>query len=227
MEISASSRVLQFASYTFDACLIEIFSTMMLGGTICVPDQDSRTNDLPGVINKMNVNWATLTPSVVRTMQPSQVPQLKTLVLIGEAMSQQDLFTWADKLTLGNGYGPTECSAIATVNIMTPNTKPNNLGKAVTARGWIVSKDNHQVLAPLGAVGELLLEGGGVGAGYLNNPKKTAEVFIGDLKWKMKGATQDDMVSRRFYKTGDLVKYNEDGTMMVSQFLNEISREII
>lgn len=216
MGISESSRVLQFASYTFDACLIEILSTLMLGGTVCVPDQASRMNDLAGVINKFNINWATLTPSVVRTMQPSQVPQLKALVLVGEAMSQQELLTWADRVMLGNGYGPTECSAIATVNIMTPTTKPNNLGKAVTARGWIVSKDNQDVLAPLGAVGELLLEGGGVGAGYLNNPEKTTQAFIGEVQWSLGADTLDRGALRRFYKTGDLVKYNEDGTMMVS-----------
>ncbi|KAF2707683.1 acetyl-CoA synthetase-like protein [Pleomassaria siparia CBS 279.74] len=213
MGISESSRVLQFASYTFDACLIEIFSTLMLGGTICVPDQRSRLSALPEVINEMNVNWATLTPSVVRTMQPYQIPKLKTLILVGEAMSQQDLLTWADRVMLGNGYGPTECSAIATVNIMTPTSKPSNLGKAITARGWIVSKDNHHILAPLGAVGELLLEGGGVGVGYLKDPDKTAQAFINDVKWTL-GETIHDRNPRNLYKTGDLVKYNQDGTMM-------------
>ncbi|KAF2475447.1 acetyl-CoA synthetase-like protein [Lindgomyces ingoldianus] len=214
MGISNTSRVLQFASYTFDACLIEILSTLMLGGCVCVPDQASRTNDLAGVINKFNVNWATLTPSVVRTIQPFQVPLLKTLVLVGEAMSQQDLITWADRVVLGNGYGPTEASCITTVNIMTPNTEPNNLGKAVTARGWIVSKDNHHILAPFGAVGELLLEGGGVGTGYLNNPEKTAEAFISNVKWAFGDEDQEGGVKRRLYKTGDLVRYNKDGTMM-------------
>ena len=212
-KISKSSRVLQFASYTFDACLIEIFSTLMCGGTICVPDQASRTNDLVGVINKFNVNWATLTPSVVRMILPSQVPRLETLVLVGEAMSQQDLLTWADKVTLGNGYGPTECTCIATSNIMTSHTKPNNLGRAVTARGWIVSRNNHHALSPVGAVGELLLEGGAVGLGYLNNPEKTAESFIGNVKWHA-GLLDDASTSFRIYKTGDLVKYNEDGTML-------------
>lgn len=186
----------------------------MLGGTVCVPDQESRTNDLAGVINRFNVNWATLTPSVVRTMQPSQVPNLKALCLVGEAMSQQDLSTWADRVMLSNGYGPTECSAIATVNIMTPTTKPNNLGKAVTARGWIVSKDNHDILAPLGGIGELLLEGGGVGAGYLNNAEKTAQAFISEVKWSFDADFAKGSSAPRFYKTGDLVKYNEDGTMM-------------
>jgi non-ribosomal peptide synthetase component F len=214
--ISESSRVLQFASYTFDACLIEILSTLMCGGTVCVPDQASRTNDLVGVINKFNVNWATLTPSVVRMMQPSQVPQLKTLVLVGEAMSQQDLVTWANKVTLGNGYGPTECAAIANSNIMTSHTKPNNLGRTVTARGWVVSRDNHHALAPVGAIGELLLEGGAVGAGYLNNSEKTAQSFIGDIKWSTRLLNDVAPTSLRIYKTGDLVKYNEDGTMLVS-----------
>jgi amino acid adenylation domain-containing protein/non-ribosomal peptide synthase protein (TIGR01720 family) len=209
--ISESSRVLQFASYIFDACLIEIFSTLMCGGTVCVPDQASRTNDLVGVINKFNVTWATLTPTVVRMMQPSQVPNLNTLVLVGEAMSQQDLLTWADRVTLGNGYGPTECSAISTSNVMTAHTKPNNLGKAVTSRGWIVARNNHHVLAPVGAVGELLLEGPAVGAGYLNDPEKTAQSFIRDVKW---AAGRIDPSTARFYKTGDLVKYNEDGTML-------------
>lgn len=214
--ISATSRVLQFASYTFDACLIEIFSTLMCGGTVCVPDQASRTDDLIGVINKFNINWATLTPSVVRMMQPEQVPQLKTLVLVGEAMSQQDLLTWADRVTLGNGYGPTECAAIATSNIMTPSTKPNNLGKAVTARSWVVSKDCHDTLVPVGAVGELLLEGGAVGVGYLNDPKKTEQAYLGDVKWSA-GLLHDRSLDKaRLYKTGDLVKYNEDGTMLVS-----------
>ncbi|KAF2731994.1 nonribosomal peptide synthase-like protein [Polyplosphaeria fusca] len=214
MGISSSSRVLQFASYIFDCCLIEILSTLIVGGTVCVPDQASRTNELPGVINKLNINWAALTPSVIRTMQPSQVPKLKTLILVGEAMSQQDLLTWADRVTLGNGYGPTECSVVATVNMMTPSTKPNNLGKAVTARGWVVSKDNHDVLVPLGAVGELMLEGGSVGAGYLNNPEKTAAAFVTNVRWTLGGKAQADSTTRRFYKTGDLVKYNQDGTML-------------
>ncbi|CAN9149917.1 unnamed protein product [Alternaria alternata] len=210
LKISQASRVLQFASYTFDACLIEIFSTLMQGGTVCVPDQASRTNDLVGVINKFNVNWATITPSVVRMISPSEVPKLETLFLVGEAMSQQDLATWADKVNLGNGYGPTECAALATSNIMLPHTKPNNLGKAVTSRGWVVSRNNHHALAPVGAIGELLLEGGAVGAGYLNNPEKTAEVFVNHVNWST-GLVSEPV---RTYKTGDLVKYNEDGTML-------------
>lgn len=211
--ISEASRVLQFSSYAFDACLIEIFSTLIMGGTVCVPDQISRTDDLAGVINRMRVNLACLTPSVVRMIQPSQVPTLKTLLLVGEAMSQQDLLTWADRVILYNAYGPTECSVVATVNVMTAATKPNNLGKVVTARGWVVSRDDVNQLVPIGAIGELLLEGGGVGSGYLNNPEKTAEAYVDHVSWTLSSNLQVG-VSSRFYKTGDLVKYNEDATLL-------------
>lgn len=211
--ISETSRVLQFSSYTFDACLIEIISTLVSGGTVCVPDQDSRINDLAGVINSMRVNLALLTPSVIRMIKPSDVPGLETLVLVGEAMSQQDLVTWADRLVLYNAYGPTECSVVATVNVMDPTMKPNNLGKVVTARGWVVSRDDVNKLMPVGAVGELLLEGGGVGSGYLNNPEKTKDVFIDSVSWTLDDNLQIG-ASKRFYKTGDLVRYIEDGTML-------------
>ncbi|KAH7409858.1 hypothetical protein DE146DRAFT_732737 [Phaeosphaeria sp. MPI-PUGE-AT-0046c] len=209
--ISHNSRVLQFSSYIFDMSLIEILSTLTLSGTVCVPDQDSRTNDLAGVINKFNVNWAMLTPSVVRMLQPSEVPNLQTLALGGEAMSQQDLLTWADRVNLINGYGPTECSVVATSQQMTPSMKPNTLGKAITSRGWVVTRNSHNVLAPVGAVGELILEGPAVGAGYLHDLEKTAMAFVTDVTWapEILGIT-----SPVFYKTGDLVKYNEDGTML-------------
>ncbi|KAF1951517.1 nonribosomal peptide synthase [Byssothecium circinans] len=212
--ITEKSRVLQFASYAFDCSLIEILSVLMQGGVCCVPEQKERTNDLVGVINRMKINYAALTPSLVRTLQPSQVPGLKDLTLVGEAMSQQDLATWAERVNLGNGYGPTECSVVATFNNMTSTTKPNNLGKVCTARGWVVAKNNHDVLVPLGAVGELIMEGGGVGSGYLHNPEKTSQAFITEVRWTVGANALEKGEKRRFYKTGDLVKYNVDGTML-------------
>lgn len=211
--LSEDSRALQFSSYAFDASLIEILSTLIMGGTVCVPNQSSRMNDLVGVINKFKANFVALTPSVVRMIQPSQVPGVKTLLLVGEAMSQQDLMTWVDRVVLYNAYGPTECGVVATVNIMTSNTRPNNLGKVITARGWVVSRNDINQLVPVGAVGELIMEGGGVGSGYLNNPEKTADAFVEKTNWAI-GEDLNVGASRRFYKTGDLVKYNEDGTML-------------
>ena len=109
LRILPSSRVLQFASYTFDASLLEILTTLIIGGTICVPSDEDRLNNIAGVITDMKVSWTLLTPSFIQLVQPSSIPTLRTLVLGGENMSQSHLTTWADRLDLINAYGPSEC----------------------------------------------------------------------------------------------------------------------
>ncbi|KAF2802919.1 nonribosomal peptide synthase-like protein [Mytilinidion resinicola] len=213
--ISSQSRVLQFASFVFDACLIEIFTTLMCGGCVCVPTEQDRTNDLARTINDLAVNWAILTPTVIRTIHPKEVPNLKTLALGGEAMSSQDLTTWAEAVKLVNGYGPTESSVVATINqSMRPNSNPSNIGYAVGCHSWIVAKGNPNVLLPVGAVGELVIEGPSLAWGYLNNSQKTQEVFVMNLSWAKGHTAPGNPLERRFYKTGDLVSYSHDGSMI-------------
>ncbi|KAH7344235.1 hypothetical protein BKA66DRAFT_580205, partial [Pyrenochaeta sp. MPI-SDFR-AT-0127] len=109
-------RVLAFSSHSFDASLIDMLTVLMVGGCICIPDEENRLNNLAGVINDMRVNWATLTPTVVRFLEPAMVPGLETIVLAGEAMSQSNLDTWSRIVNLVNAYGPSECSVAACIN---------------------------------------------------------------------------------------------------------------
>jgi non-ribosomal peptide synthetase component F len=107
MLMSPPFRFLQFASYTFDACLVEILTTLMMGGTVCVPRETDRTNgNIATAMEQMDVTMALLTPSFARVLEPSQVPQLKTLILGGEAMAETHLASWVDKVNLVNAYGP-------------------------------------------------------------------------------------------------------------------------
>ncbi|KAL1959112.1 hypothetical protein VTO42DRAFT_2899 [Malbranchea cinnamomea] len=165
-------------------------------------------NDILGFINRMDVNYAQLTPSLVNLITPEDVPGLETLLLVGEAMSKSHVEAWAGRLNLINGYGPSECSVSAVINNqMTVDSIPSNIGRRLD-RCWIVDAKNHNRLCPIGTVGELLVEGPTLARGYLNNPQKTAEVFIKNPKW---AATRSG--DRRMYKTGDLVKFSGDGSM--------------
>ena len=74
--------ILADASCVFDASILETLTTLMVGATICVPDEDSRLNDLSSAINRMRINWAELTPSVANFLNPSLVPSLKSLVMM-------------------------------------------------------------------------------------------------------------------------------------------------
>lgn len=103
MDVCKPLRSLQFAAHSFDASIEEILTPLMVGGTVCIPDETTRLNDIAKAICDMRVTHATLTPTFVRFLEPSMVPTLKTIILMGEAMSQANLETWS-KINLVNGY---------------------------------------------------------------------------------------------------------------------------
>ncbi|RAL06662.1 putative nonribosomal peptide synthase [Aspergillus homomorphus CBS 101889] len=212
--ISQSSRIMQIAPYTFDVSILEMLTGLIGGGCICLPrdfHQGARVSD---IINDLNITWTFMTPSVARTIAPSEVPSLRTLILGGEALAKVDIQTWAGKLHLINGYGPSECSvAVACNEVSDPAVEPANIGSKMGCNIWVVDGEDHDILLPMGAVGELLVEGAIVGRGYLHEPEKTAAAFIENPRWVQLLPSTSSLTPRRFYKTGDLVRLNEDGTI--------------
>jgi len=202
--IETSSRVLQFTSYSFDASLEEIFTVLVAGGCICTPSEHERLSDLAGFIRRARVNWAAFTPSFLRSLEPADVLSLAFITVHAEPMSQALVAKWAGRLHMRPSYGPTECSVTSTVGQqMDPLSNAANIGWPVGCVGWIV--DALDRLVPVGAVGELLLEGPILGRGYLHDVKKTAAAFP---TLEFFGAR------RRVYRTGDLVRHAEDGSLV-------------
>ncbi|KAG8530149.1 NRPS [Bacidia gigantensis] len=217
MGMQATSRVLQFASYTFDASVMEILSTLLVGGCVCVPDEKTRLDDVAKAINDLGVNWALLTPSFAKLLSPATVPGLKTLALGGEAMSQSDVLTWAGNTRLVNAYGPSEAAVVATVQPhVTIDSKFSSIGKAVGSRCFIVNKDDHEELVPVGAAGELVIHGPILASGYLKEKAKTEAAFVATPKWMEKFQLPETQAYQKIYKTGDLVRYSEDGSLLYS-----------
>ncbi|CAG8122380.1 unnamed protein product [Penicillium salamii] len=214
VRMDETSRVFQFASLTFDAAVMETLAILMVGGTICVPSEDDRLNDVAGAIRRLNVTWTFLTPSIASIIEPSAVPSLKHLVCGGEKMSKEVITKWANSVHLMNGYGPTETCVFAVVdNAVATSLDPARIGYGIPSTlTWIVDPDNHDRLTPLGAVGELALEGAALAREYLNNPEKNAEAFAYDPAW-IKDFKPAVPGPRRIYKTGDLCYYNPDGSI--------------
>ncbi|KAK7911863.1 hypothetical protein PG985_014344 [Apiospora marii] len=211
--LSADSRVLQLASYSFDVSVLEILTSLISGACVCTPGNAAMVQGLAATINQYQITWSFLTPSLVKLIKPDEVPSLKTLILGGELLHKADIQIWAPRLQLVNGYGPSECSIAAAGDPhLHPDSDPANIGKAVGGLGWIVQADDHDRLVPIGAVGELLISGPILARGYLNNPEKTSEVFIDSPAWT-KGASGPAAGFNRFYKTGDLARFNSDGTI--------------
>jgi non-ribosomal peptide synthetase component F len=105
MGYGKKSRVFQFASYAFDACITDIFATLVHGGTVCIPSEWERNNAIVDAMNRMEVTNAKFTPSLATNLTFENVPTLKTLILGGESASPSFIEKWASKLRLILVYG--------------------------------------------------------------------------------------------------------------------------
>ena len=209
MQFDTNTHVLQFAAYTFDVSNSEVWTTLVHGGRVCVPSEFERLNDLAGVINRRNINWLFLTPTVANMLDPAAVPNLKTLALGGEAIRQDLVTKWAGKARLMNSYGPSESSIWTSNAELVPGISSVNIGRGLGVSTWITDPFNYHRLSPIGCIGELLLQGPILARGYIKDPQKTMAAFVNDPLWCQNGKSEN----KRFYRTGDLVKYNPDGTM--------------
>lgn len=212
MGYNTSSRILQFAANTFDVSIGDIFGALFYGGCVCVPSDDQRINDLSAIIRKMDVNQACLTPTIAQTLNRSEIPSLKTIALGGESLTRKDLEMWSQGVRLINIYGATEATiwCMASEVGKREDSTPSNIGKSFAGVTWVVDTFEHNRLASVGAVGELVIEGPLLARGYHNDSKKTAAAFIGNAAWA-KHFKPDRR--RQFFKTGDLVRYNLDSTL--------------
>ena len=208
LKIGPVSRVLQFASYTYGMSLIEIYCTLSAGATICVPSDDERLNALSSVIQSMQATWAILTPSTTLSITES-VDHLQTLVVAGEALTLDRVHALAEKVELIQAFGLTEWGGICCVSQrITLDSDRRVIGRAPTARLWLVDPNDINNLAPVGGVAELLVQGPALADGYLGQPEQTAAVFLKDLPWLPPLATD-----RVLYRSGDLVQYTSDGDL--------------
>ena len=209
-----TSRVYDFASYAFDVAWSNFLNTMTCGGCLCIPSNVARRDDIAGSMNAMEITFAHLTPSVARLVDPSAVPSLTTVVLIGEPVAQEDVTSWSSRVILRNDYGPAECTPSATLTMIDPQLEfTGSIGHGLGLVPWVVRGDG-QDLASVGTVGELWLEGPLVGQGYINDPEKTAAAFVDDPPWLRHGSSTHNGRRGRLYRAGDLVRYDVDGSLV-------------
>nr|XP_003188648.1 hypothetical protein ANI_1_1512034 [Aspergillus niger CBS 513.88] len=213
--LNFTARVLDGASYSFDAAIHNILTTLAVGGCLCIPSQQSYRGDIGTAIAATRPTICNLTPTVARLLDPQRVYDLETLILLGEPVTRHDIDRWeSSNVHVINAYGPAECTPISTINASQFNTaEATRIGKGAGLITWIVHPENHNRLVPPGCTGELLLEGPLVGLGYMNNPGKSGEAFVEDPEWLLLGSPRHPGRRGRLYKTGDLVQYNEDGSL--------------
>ncbi|PHH78035.1 hypothetical protein CDD80_7450 [Ophiocordyceps camponoti-rufipedis] len=214
--IKSDSRVFDFSSYAFDVAWLNLLKALTAGACLCIPSAAEREDDLGGCLTKYGITVVDLTPAVARVIEPRGVlSTLDTLILGGEAVSSSDADLVGDKTQVMVAYGPAECTPTCSIMNLTQTRSPG-IGHGVSMCLWVVDLENADELAPVGATGELWLEGPLVGLGYLNEPEKTAASFFQDPAWLTRGSADGKRPGRRgrVYRTGDLVQQLEDGSFL-------------
>ncbi len=203
--LNGESRLATYASYGFDACMMDMYPTLTSGATLYIIPEEIR---LDFIAMSEYFERAHITHSFMTTQVGYQFAttiehhSLQYLSMGGEKMAG---ITPPEGITLCNLYGPTETTVLVTAYCVEHKMREIPIGKAIdNIRLYIVDAQGHRL--PIGAAGELWVAGPQVSRGYLNRPEKTAEVF-------MANPFTDEEKYSRIYKTGDIVRYLPDGNI--------------
>ena len=215
-------------SYAFDLGYTTLWTTILSGGHLHILPE-SLCEDVVSAVKyfgEHRVSFVKVTPSLLGAMISSKefnrnnCGSLRLIVTGGERVRAGDIdaiYACCPDVLVVNHYGPTE----TTIGVMTYPVERALLpefavrpviGRPIgNARAYITTR-NLQLL-PVGAPGELLIAGRGVGRGYYRRDDLTRAKFLPD---PFAG-------SGNVYRTGDLARWTPEGTV---EFLGRIDRQV-
>jgi amino acid adenylation domain-containing protein len=229
LDLRAEDVVAQTASQCFDISVWQFLAALLVGGRVEIfPNEIAHDPAL--LLREAGSRGVTIletVPSLLRAMVEearrgrATGGALRWMIPTGEALPPDLCNQWLElfpHIPLVNAYGPTECSDDVTHRVLRtplPGTVVNvPIGRPViNMRLYAVS--NTFDLQPVGEPGELCVGGVGVGRGYLNDPLRTAAVFVPDPFAAEPGAV--------LYRTGDLARWLPSGEL---EFLGRIDHQV-
>ena len=212
-DLKPEHKVAAYASYGFDACMMDMYSALTCGAAVYIIGEDIRLNlpDLNDYFNREGITHSFMTTQVgCQFAMNFDNHSLLHLSVGGEKVLP---LTPPTNYQLHNGYGPTECTIFTTTYPMKEFEQNAPIGKPLdNIRLYIVDKQLNRL--PIGAVGELWVSGPQVSRGYLNRPDKTAEVYLPNPFISLTTNPQPLTTKyARCYRTGDIVRYLPDGNI--------------
>lgn len=202
LDVRPGDRVLSFFSFSFDAHIPDFVMSLGAGGRlIFAPPEDILPGPgLAATFRRSRATHLTITPSALAATPEDNLPDLRCVLVGGEAPAPELIARWSAGRLFVNGYGPTETTVNASMvpcggdHPVDPSLKP-------PANKQLYVLGRYMELLPIGCPGELYIGGVGLAHGYRGRPGQTAAAFVPD-------PFRD---GARLYRTGDAVKRLPDG----------------
>lgn len=213
-ELSLESRMLQFASFNFDASVMELFPAWASGACIVLAGSDDRSPErLQNILRDSSVTHLFLTPAVLASMHPGPDLSIQCLMLGGEPCPEVVADRWSAACRAYSVYGPTETTTIVSASDRL-HGRETPIGRPLYNTRLYVLNESLQPVPP-GVEGELFIAGTGVARGYMGDPRLTALRFLPDPFADESGA--------RMYRSGDAVRRRPDGQL---DFLRRLDEQV-
>ncbi|OED49638.1 hypothetical protein AB838_06170 [Rhodobacteraceae bacterium (ex Bugula neritina AB1)] len=211
--LGPGTRTMQTGAPTFDAVTFEIWGTLLNGGCVILPGEDTILS-AAALGKELAARQATtlwLTSPLFNQLAAEDSAAFKPLshlIVGGDVVVRrhvQAVQASCPGLTVVNGYGPTENTTFSTMHVIQHDDPAMDVPIGLPiAYSTAYVLDNQGSPAAPGTEGELFVGGDGVALGYLNQAELTAERFLPD-PFTGKG---------RMYRTGDLVRQRKDGEIV-------------
>ena len=203
-ELDATSRVAAYASYGFDADMMDLYPALTTGACVYIVEEEIRLDllALESYFNTNQITHAFMTTQVGRQFYTMAEPKsLKFLSTGGEKLVP--LAPIEKAAPFFNLYGPTECTILTTYKRLDRLYDRVPIGRPL-ANYKIYVRDTYGRQLPALVPGEMLISGAGVSAGYLNREDLTEKVFI-------KNPFCEEAGYERAYCSGDVVRLLANG----------------